>query len=155
MQRLVQLVVVLLTDLLNTVLSIQPLSNDLVSLHKLVNLLGKLIVLVADDANVIVHGVNLNLQVGVVLQQGLVRVARALQLLPHVHQLVFLLADLDLQLLDGSAELDIGSALLVNSLLQVAVFVLVALLQRLKMVKLTDEVVHLLLKRGNVSVRVG
>ena len=62
-------------------------------MHELVDLPRQFIVLVADHANVIVHGVDLNLEVGIVFQEGAVRVAGALELFSHVKQLVLLLSD--------------------------------------------------------------
>ena len=53
--RLLQLVVVSIAELFNTVLPVQPLPDDLVSLHKLVNLPRQLIILVAHNPDVVVH----------------------------------------------------------------------------------------------------
>ena len=96
LHRLSQIVVVLFTQLRYTVLAIKSLTNDLVCLHELVDFASELVVLVADDANVIVHGVDLNLEVSIVLQQGAVGVTGTFQFLAHVQQLVLFLTDLNL-----------------------------------------------------------
>ena len=67
--RLLQVVVVLFAQLGNAVLPVQPLPNHLVCLDELVDLAGQLVVLVADDADVVVHRVDLDLKIGVVLEQ--------------------------------------------------------------------------------------
>ena len=72
MVRLLQIVVVPLTNLLDAVLSVQSLPDDLVGLHKLVDLLGQLVVLVTDNPDVVVHRFDLNLKVRVVFEEGLV-----------------------------------------------------------------------------------
>ena len=72
MVRLLQIVVVSLTNLLDAVLSVQSLPDDLVGLHELVDLLGQLVVLVTDNSDVVVHRFDLNLKVRVVFEEGLV-----------------------------------------------------------------------------------
>jgi len=72
MVRLLQIVVVPLTNLLDAVLSVQSLPDDLVGLHKLVDLLSQLVVLVTDNSDVVVHRFDLNLKVRVVFEEGLV-----------------------------------------------------------------------------------
>ena len=52
---LLQVVVILLTELHNSIFAIEALANHFVCLYKLVNFSRQLIVLVADDADVIVH----------------------------------------------------------------------------------------------------
>lgn len=95
-KRLVQIVIVLFPQLLHSALPVQSLSDDFVCLYELVNLSSKLVVLVADNSDVVVHGINFNLQVGIVFEQGTVGVAGSLELLPHIQKLVLLLADLHL-----------------------------------------------------------
>lgn len=91
-----QLVVIFLADLLHSVLPVKPLSDNFICLHELVDLAGQFVVLVAHDADVVVHAVDLDLQVGVVFHKCTVRVPSALQLLAHVQKLVLFLSDLDL-----------------------------------------------------------
>ena len=93
--RLLQVVVIFLTKLHNSVFAIKALANHFICLYKLVDLPRQLVVLMADDADVIVHRVNFNLQVCIVLQEGAVRVSGSLQLLAHVQKLVFLLSNLN------------------------------------------------------------
>ena len=93
---LLQVVVVLLPELHDSVLAIQSLPNNFVRLHELVDFPRQFIVLVADHANVIVHGVDLYLEIGIVFKEGTIRVAGALELLSHVEQLVLLLSDFHL-----------------------------------------------------------
>ena len=49
-------------------------ANHFVCLHKLIYLSGQLVVLVADDTDVVVHGIDLNLEVGIVFEKSAVRV---------------------------------------------------------------------------------
>ena len=65
---LLEIVLVPLSEFSDSVLTVESLSDDFISLHKLVNLASELIILVGDDTDVIVHRVNFNLKVGVVLQ---------------------------------------------------------------------------------------
>ena len=63
--RVAQLLLIALAQLCHAVLSVQLLPNFLVGSHELVDLPRQLIVLVADDPDVVVHRVNLNLHVGI------------------------------------------------------------------------------------------
>ena len=96
LNRLLQIVVILLTKLIDTVLSIETLTDHFVCLHELVDLASKFIVLVADDSDMVVHGVDLDLEVSIVFKKGAVGVPGSLKLLTHVQKLVFLLSDFDL-----------------------------------------------------------
>lgn len=58
---LLQVVVIFLAELHDSVFAIEALSDDLVGLDELVDLPRQLVVLVAHDANVIVHRVNFDL----------------------------------------------------------------------------------------------
>jgi len=116
-EGLLELVVVSLADLVNAVLPVQSLSDHLVRLHKLVDLFGKLIVLVGDDSDVVVHGVDLDLQVGIILEQRLVRIPGTFKLLSHIHELVLLLANLDLELFDRAGQFDVRGSFLVDTTL--------------------------------------
>ena len=93
---LLQVVVVLLSELHDSVLAIQSLPNNFIRLNELVDFPRQFIVLVADHANVIVHGVDLDLEVGIVFKKSTVRVASAFELFSHVEQLVFFLSDFNL-----------------------------------------------------------
>ena len=93
---LLQVVVVLLPELHDSILAVQPLPYNFIRLHELVDFPRQFIVLVADHANVIVHGVNLDLEIGIVFKEGTVRVASAFELFSHVKQLILLLSDFHL-----------------------------------------------------------
>jgi len=60
-----QLLVVFVSQLHNTALSVQLLPDSLICSDELIDLSSQLIVLVAHNTDVIIHRVNLNLQVGV------------------------------------------------------------------------------------------
>ena len=96
LNRLRQVVIVLLAKVGDTMLAIQTLSDHLVRLHKLIDLASKLVVLVANDSDMVVHRVDFDLQVCVVLQERTVRVTSTFQLLSHVKKLVLFLPDFDL-----------------------------------------------------------
>jgi len=94
--RLLQVVIVFFPELHHAVLAVQSLSDYFVRLHELVDLTSQLVILVANHSNVVVHRVDFDLKIGVVLQKSIVRVSGTLQLLPHVEQLILFLTDLDL-----------------------------------------------------------
>lgn len=96
LNRLRQIVFIFISQFHNAALSIQSLSDNLVRLHELVDFSSELIVLVADDSDVVVHGVDFDLEIGIVLEKGAVRVTGTLKLLAHVQKLVLLLANLHL-----------------------------------------------------------
>ena len=96
LDRLLQVVIILLTKLHDTVLSIEALADDFVCLHELIDFACKFVVLVADDSDMVVHRVDLDLEVGIVLKKGAIRVTSTFQLLAHIQKLVFLLSDFDL-----------------------------------------------------------
>lgn len=99
---LLQLVVISIAKLFNTIFSIKPLSNDFIGLDELVNFSSKFIILVADNSYVIIHRFYLDLQIRVIFQKSRVGVASSFKLFAHIHQLVFFLTNLNLKLLDSS-----------------------------------------------------
>ena len=66
----VELMIVSGSDLLDSGFAIQSHSDSFVGLHKLIQLLGQLLVLHSDDSDVVVQGVDLDLKVGVVIEEG-------------------------------------------------------------------------------------
>ena len=50
----------------------------------------------ANDADMVVHGIDFDLKVRVILKERAVRISCSLKLLAHVEQLVLLLSNLDL-----------------------------------------------------------
>ena len=65
-----QLLVIPCSDFMNSSLAVKPLSNCFVGLHELVKFLCQLVILVCDHSDMIVQGVNLNLKIRIVVQQG-------------------------------------------------------------------------------------
>ena len=118
----------------DSVFAVEALSYHFVSSDELVDLAGQLIVLVGDHSDVIVHGVDFNLKVGVVLKKSLVWISGPFKLFSHVHQLVLLLPDPNFKLLDLSRDLNVWVALRVNAPLQVLVLLLIPLFKSLKVV---------------------
>lgn len=119
MHRVGELLVVSLSDLLDPSFPVQALSDGLVGLYELVQLLRQLFILMGDYTNVVVQRVNLHLQVRVVVQQSRVTVPGSLQLFAHIHNLIFFRPYFAFQLLYAISQIDVPSALLVNPLLQV------------------------------------
>ena len=68
--RLCELLIISGSDLMNSSLAVKSLSDGFVSLNKLVQFLSQLIILVGDHLDMVVQGINFNLQVGVVVEQG-------------------------------------------------------------------------------------
>ena len=66
--RLLQVIVILMAELVDAIFPIEALADNLVSLHELVNFACEFIILVADDADVVIHRVDLHLKVGVILE---------------------------------------------------------------------------------------
>jgi hypothetical protein len=64
-----QLLIILVPQLDNTALAVKLLSDLLVGLNELIDLSRQLVILVANNPDVVVHGVDLNLQVGVRFDQ--------------------------------------------------------------------------------------
>jgi len=125
------LVLVLGAQLVHAAFAVELLPDLLVGRHESVNLSCELIVLVRDNTDVIVHGVDFHLQVGVGLNQRGVRVLRTLQLALQIHNLVFFRSNLDLQVLELSNELRVLVLLSLSSLMQIAVLLFVLLLELL------------------------
>ena len=96
------------SDLLDSSFSIKSHPDGLIGLDKLVKFPGELLVLDSNHSDVVVQGVDLDLEVGVVVEEGAVGVTGTFQLFSHVHDLVLFSADLCLEVLDGSSELDIS-----------------------------------------------
>ena len=65
--RVLKLLVIPSSDLLHSSLAIQPLSNGFIGLHKLVKLFGKLLILHSDHPNVVIKGINLYLQIRIIV----------------------------------------------------------------------------------------
>ena len=57
-----------MAKLVDTIFPIEALSDHFVGLHKLVNFASEFVILVADDADVVIHRVDLHLEVGVILE---------------------------------------------------------------------------------------
>ena len=100
----------------------------------------------------IVERINLDLEVGVVVEEGRVAVSGTLELLAHVHDLVFFGANLGFEVLDAGGKLDISGALAVNALLKVRVLVAVLFLESLKMVELVLEADNLVLELNYLTL---
>ena len=93
---LLQVVVILIAKLVDAIFPIEALADHLVSLHELVDFACEFIILVADDADVVIHRVDLHLEVGVVFEEGAIGVAGTFKLLAHVEELILLLSDFHL-----------------------------------------------------------
>jgi hypothetical protein len=64
-----KLLIISLSNLLYSCFAIESLSNGFICLHKLVKFFRQLIILVSNDSDVVVEGVDFNLEVGVVVQK--------------------------------------------------------------------------------------
>lgn len=94
-----QLLVISRSDFLNAGLPIKPLSDGLVRLDELIKLNGQILILLCDHSDMVVELVNLNLEIGVVVEESGVAVSSPLQLFLHMHDLVLLGPDFGLQVL--------------------------------------------------------
>jgi len=63
--RVAQLLLIALAQLSHAILPVQLLPNFLVGSHELIDLPRQLVVLVADDSDVVVHRIDFNLHVGI------------------------------------------------------------------------------------------
>lgn len=106
----------------------------------------------ADDSNVIVHAVDLNLQVRIALNQGGIRVLAPFELPPQVHDLVLFAPNLDLHVFELRDQVQVGIRLLIRPLVQISVFILVPLFQSLQMVKLVNKATQLTLEITHLTV---
>lgn len=57
-----------MSDLLNSVLAVKTHADSLVGLHELVKLLGKVLVLKLQNADVVVKSIYLSLEVGILIK---------------------------------------------------------------------------------------
>lgn len=129
-----QLLIISLSNLCNSSLAIQTLTNGFICLHELVKFPGQFIILVSDDLYVVVERVNFNLQIGVVVEQGGVAVSSSLEFFAHVDNLVLFGPDFKFKFLDVVGQLNVASSFFVNSLLQLAILSAVLLFQALQVV---------------------
>lgn len=146
--------VVSCSNLLNPSFTIESLSNSFIGLYKLVKFLGKLLILMSDHSDMIVQGINFNLQIRVVVKQCRVAIPCSLKLLSHVHDLVLLRSDFTLQVLDLCVQVDVSGALRVNTLLKISVLVSVLFFERLEMAELILEANDLILKLNYFTLAV-
>ena len=114
--------------------AVEPHSDGLVGLHKLVELLGQLLVLHRDHTDVVVQRVDLHLQVRVVVKESGVAVSGTLEFFSHVHNLVFLGPDFGFEVLDARRQLDVSLALGVDPLLEVHILIAVLVLKSLQVI---------------------
>lgn len=89
-----KLLIIASSDLLDSSFSVESHSDCLIGLNKLVQFLGEFLILNSDDSDVIVEGINLDLQIGVVVQQGRIAVSGTFKFFSHIHDLVFLRSNL-------------------------------------------------------------
>ena len=132
--RSLQLVVISLPYFHHAILSVQSLPNHFVRLNELVNFSCELIILVANNSDMTIHWVNLNLQGSIVLNQSVVRVASAFCFFAHIHKLIFFLSNLCLQFFNHSRKFNVLAPFVVNASLQVSVLILVSRFKTLKVV---------------------
>jgi hypothetical protein len=150
--RLAQLLIILLSNLVHSGFSIQLLPNCLIGMHKLVDFSSQLIVLMGNYANVVVHRVNLNLQIGITLQKHTVVILRLFELSAHIHQVVIGLTDAKFNFLYLTSQLNILATLHIISLLNVLILFFIALFQTFEMGKFTNEAVELILKGADLTL---
>lgn len=150
--RVCQLLVVSSSDLLNSGFSVQSHSDSLVGLHELVQLFGQLLVLHGDHSDVVVQGVDLNLKIRVVIEQGRIAVPGTLQLLSHVHNLVLLSPDLGFKIFNTSGQFNVSLALGIDSLLKINIFISVFFLEGLQVIKLILETDDLIFQLDNLAL---
>jgi hypothetical protein len=123
-------------------------------MHKLVDFSGQLVVLMGHYANVIVHRVDLNLQIGIALQQHTVVLLRLIELSAHEHQVVVGLTDAKFNFLYLASQINILAALHVNSLLNVRIFFFIALFQTFEVGEFTNEAIELILKAADLTLTI-
>ena len=103
-QRLLQLHFVLLSEVEHPVLPVEAHSDGFIGLYEVVEFLGEVVILRGEHSDVVVEGVDLGLEVGVVVQEGGVGVAGAVEFLAHLDDLVFSDADLGFKVFDGRGQ---------------------------------------------------
>ena len=99
--RVCQLLVVARPNLGHAILAVKAGTDGLIGLHELVKLSGEFLILNSDDTNVVVERIDLDLQVRVVVEESRVTVSGAFKLFSHVHDLVFLGANLRFKVFDA------------------------------------------------------
>ena len=149
--RVGKLLVVACSDLGHAVLAVEAGTDGFVGLYELVKLSGEFLVLNGDDANMVVERIDLNLQVRVVVEERRVAVSCAFELLAHVHDLVFLGANLRFKVFDAGRQFDISGSLAIDTLLEVSVLVAVLVLEGLEVVELVLEADDLILELDDLA----
>lgn len=140
------------SDLLDSGLSIKSHPDSFICLNELIQFSSELFVLDGDNSDVVVQGVDLDLKVRVVVEEGAVGVTGTFELFSHVHDLILFGADLCLEVLDGGSELDISRSLRIDSLLEIGVLISVLVLESLEMVEFVLEAYNLVLKLDDLSL---
>lgn len=143
--------VIFLPQLDNAVLTVQLFSDFLICTHELVNLSRELVVLVAHNPYVIVHAVDLDLQIRITFNQRRIRVLAALELSLQIHDLVFFGPDLHLKVFKLCDQVLVRSGLLLSMSLQVRILLLIALLERLQVLELIDKRLQLAFQSAHVT----
>ena len=133
---LLNLHLVLGSDLVDAGLPVESHSDGLVGFHEVIQLLCQILVLLGQDADVLVQSFQLRLEVCVVVKQGCVAVTSTFTLLSQLDNGVFSDSYLRLNILDSGGDLHILATFLLYSSLQLQVLSSVSLLQASQMVKL-------------------
>lgn len=81
----------------------------------------------------VMKGIDLSLEVGIIVKKGRVIVASIFKLLSQLHNLVFSHSDLSFIVLDESGELSISHIFLVDSSLDISILLSVAFIEGTQM----------------------
>jgi len=124
-----------MSDFLYSVFAVEAHADGLIGFNELVELLSKVLVLQLEDSNVIVEGVDLSLQVRILVEQWWIIISGVFEIFSELHNLFFSDSDLGIIFLNKSCEFSISDALLIDSSLYVSIFRAVSLVKGSEMLK--------------------
>ena len=127
--------IISLSDFLYSSFSVKSLSDCLVCLNELIQFFCELFILMSDDSDVIIKGINFNLKIGVIVKKSWVAISCTFELFSHVHNLILLGSYLSLEFFYLIGQFNVSHTLRINSLLKVCVFISIFVFQTLQMIK--------------------
>ena len=144
----------LVSDILHLILSVQASSNSLVSLNEPVQLSGKFLILLVQHRNVLVEGIDLELQVLIAIEKGRGGHTNSIQVLVEVFNLVLTVSQTVLKVLVCLRHLLATASFQVIGPEQLLLVVVVTLVGLSEEINVSLVFGRCLLKASNVTVEV-
>lgn len=146
-----KLLIVSSSDFLDSSFAVKSHSDGLIGLYKLIQLFGEFLILHSDYPNMVVKGINLNLEIAIIIKESWIAIPGTFEFLSHVHDLVLFGSDLGLKILDWSCKLNVPWALSIDSLLKINILISVFFFECLQVIELILETDDLILKLDDLT----